>query len=118
MELSSSNIKTFFTFSQTETPIKNSYFLTRNLFLYFGKRKLKFPYISGNAAFLYFIFKEVNFRARNAKKNRLIKSFHISRNFPAPGLKNFLYFRKKFRGVENQTKNLPRKNFLSLVTFL
>ena len=55
--------------------------------------------------------------SKNEKKT-FLKSFLYFRewNVLAPSLKNVLYFRKELTGPENQTKNLPQRNFLPLVT--
>ena len=52
------------------------------------------------------IFQEATFRARKMKKTKTNK------------LKNRLYFRKEVTNSLKQTKNLLRRNFLSLVKFL
>ena len=98
------------------------------LFWYFGK--WNFLIFSLNKALLIFreteipkkflIFQEIVFPAQRTKKNSLLKSFlYFGKcKFPAPSLKNFLYFRKELTKHQKQTKNLLWRNFLSLVTFL
>ena len=103
MELSSSNIKKFLTFSQeqdflmfwkTKNPKNFLYFLKRKLFLYFRKRKprknflylrkRKLFYISGNG---------------NPEKISYISGngtfLYFRRNLQSPKNHNFLYFSKK-----------------------
>ena len=79
--------------------------------LFFCFWKLKRPknsYISGS-----------NFTSskKKKKKNSLLLESFLSfekRDFLAPSLKDILYFRKEFKKPNNQTKNLHRRNFLSL----
>ena len=80
------------------------------LFFYFWKLKRpKNSYISGS-----------NFTSSKKKKKKknspLLESFlsFEKRDFLAPSLKDILYFRKEFKKPNNQTKNLHRRNFLSL----
>ena len=87
MECSGPNIKKFLSFSQ------------KKAFLIFQEMELSYISGNGNPKNL-LIFEEVTFLAWKMKKKKVL--YFRKWNFPAPSLKNFLYFRTELAKPEKQ----------------
>ena len=89
----------------------------RKAFLQFGKQFLIFQetelsFISGNRnPKKLLIFQEVTFPSGKIKRDYSWKVSYVSqkRNFLAPSLKNFLYFRKELTRLKNRQRHCSRE---------